>query len=159
MKKCVLIISIFILIFVSVLPASAAVPYGHVTEDTSQVKILIEAMLNDPALSPFSKWFVYRAGEYDYRLYFNIDSEEGDGSYYYYTGIQSGYNITWTLTRGESTVPDIDVNDPYTVVGNMNNMLGSSLYRQHHFYMLSLPIFIMLLFISVIYVFRHRRNL
>lgn len=157
MKKILIFTLFLILICTFLLPAAAVTPYGSVTEDTSQVKILIEAMLNDPALMPFSKWFVYRAGEYDYRCYFNIDDSSG-GVYYVYSGVQSGYGITWQLKRyDDATVPDLSFTD-YTVVGNLPYTLGSYLYRQHYFYFLISPVIIFSFYLLVYFIFHHRRN-
>lgn len=157
MKKCFLILSIIILLFVSVLPASAAVvPYGNVTEDTSQVKILIEAMLNDSSLMPFANWFVFRSGEYEYKLYFYND---GDTlcKCFTYSANNSGYNLIWHLSFSYVQLPEVDFNT-YTVVGNISNTLGSQLYRQYSYYFLLTPIFILSFLVLVYYVFHHRRS-
>lgn len=126
MKKLVVSFLVLCLIIVFSFSSFAVTPYGGVTENTSQVVILLGVLYNDPSFDFFQDFLVLRVGEYDYYCYFNIDGSSAH--YYRYYATSSGYNSTWNLTSGYTSDFSFDQNG-YTVVGNISSSLSPASYR------------------------------
>lgn len=158
MNKLISIILCFILIISFSFSVFAYDPYGNVSENTSQIQILISAMLNDSAFTFNSKWVAFRESENVYAIYFNVDPEEFEASFYKYTGVTSGYNTQWTLTRGESdsfVIPDFD---RYTSVGSFDQTLYSSAVDNYKSYFYVRVCLLFLTFGVLFFIFRIRKR-
>lgn len=119
MKKILSILICSVIIISFTVPCFAWTPYGNVTDNTSQIDILIDAMLNDAGFNVFQYWVAFRDAENSYYIYFNIDQDDNTACYYHYYSTQSGYNTLWHLERNDSNnfrVPDLNT---YTCVGNL----------------------------------------
>lgn len=157
MKRIFILLLVSCFLFLFACPCFAYDVYGSVTENTSQIQVLINALLNDPAFNIFSNWQAARVGDYDYYLWFNIN-DDGECSYYRYHGLQSGYNVSYVLERGEAA-DFVLQRIQYTTVGNTFGDLSSSIYRSFVFQLVLKYSIVFIVLLCGFYVFRiHKRN-
>lgn len=166
MNKRKFIISIFLaaIIFVAAsIPvfASSYTVYGNVSQSTSQIQILINALCNDSEWPYTTQWIAFRAGEYDYYLFYSAFNDVFDESqlpYYRYYATNTGYNQVWHLEKGFED--DFNYYNPsdYTIVGNIEGSISSSIYTEYYTEQLKLFFIILIAFSLVYFVFRVKRR-
>lgn len=158
MKRiCIICIcTIIILIPISV-SAESFSAYSSVTENSSQISILLQYLFNQEDFDCFKDFVALRTGDYDYSLFYNIEGGNARRLRYYATS--SGYNTIWHATI--SDVSNFSFNSGnYTVVGNVDNSLGSSLYQDYcNRYILKICIpFILVILIFFVWKIKHRNK-
>lgn len=166
MNKRKFIISLFLaalIIVAASIPvfASSYTVYGNVSQSTSQIQILINALTNDSDWAYTTQWIAFRAGEFDYYLFFGAFNDifnESQMNYYRYYATSSGYNQTWHLEKGYED--DFEFSNPYdyTIVGNVQGSIGSSLYTDYYVEQLKLFFIILIAFALVYFIFRVKRR-
>ena len=155
-----IILSIFLcIIFVCTFSiiSFAVTPYASITESSSQVTILLDALYNDPEFSVFSNFLIIRTGDLEYCAYFNIEEGNSSASVYRYYAVQSGYNQQWYLDRQDINNFSYNPNQ-YLVVGNSFGSLNPSSYRLYVYQFISKTSLTLLMFVIPFFVFRIRKR-
>lgn len=163
MKKKIIsffICIIFIFVFTFNSFAASYSVYSSVSPSTSQVTLLINTAINQKDFSVFKDWICFRTGDYDYSLFYNIDSSSGTARRIRYYATQSGYNNIWHLTFNDESNFSYYSNN-YTIVGNISDSLGSELYnnyKQNVIFQMVVPAILMTLLFFVFRIRKGRRD-
>lgn len=145
------------LLFLLVFYASAAyyTPYASVTASTSNISMLTETMYNQSDFDPFKDWVGIRTGQYDYSIFYNIDN--GSCTRLRYYGITNNYNTDWYLSKTVESNFSYNRGN-FTVVGNTEDCLGVSSYREFFFQNILIISVPAILIVSLLFCFRVRKR-
>ena len=104
MKKFIcLFLSCLIIFAFPIISLSATYnAYASVTENTSQISILLSTMYNQNDFSQYMNFVALRTGDQDYSVFYNIDDDNSCKRIRYY-GTQSGYSTIWHLEKTDES--------------------------------------------------------
>lgn len=135
-----------------ILPTSAQTVnlYRSVSPSDSIVVSLIGLYRNSTDYNPYDEYFVCRAGEFDYYLFYGTSLQD-DYNYIRYYGTQSSsYNQQWQYSTGSGS--NLNVNQGiYKGVGNVTDSISSSVAETFKF---QYVIVIVAVLISIIVLFK-----
>lgn len=157
MKKYIILIVSLIFLIIFIIPVYSDSVYGGLNDSSSQTSILVNAMINDPDFDLFGDFIVARTGDTEYKAYFNISGNYAKYIRYYNTG--TTYNSHYVLVTGTTNSFTLTNSDNYTIVGNNQGNISSSVYRQYVYQIILKYSILFMLILLAFYVFRiHKRS-
>lgn len=128
--------------------------YSSVGINDTNTRNLIAIYQNCPDYDPFNEFEVARVGQYDYRIFYGKDLDNGDYQYFSYYGIQSGAGVRYYYGGGSGSNLYLD-KQGYVTVGNVVNSLSSPEASEFKFQYIVISC---ILFITILIIFKTFRK-
>ena len=127
--------------------------YRSVNPNDSVVVSLIGLYRNSADYNPYDEYFVCRAGEFDYYLFYGT-SLQADYKYIRYYGTQSSsYNQQWQYSTGSGTKLNV-IQGNYKGVGNVTDSISSSIMEDFKFQYVLILVAVLLSIVILFKIFR-----
>ena len=127
--------------------------YRSVNPNDSVVVSLIGLYRNSPDYNPYDEYFVCRAGEFDYYLFYGTSLQDEYKYIRYYGTQSSSYNQQWQYSTGSGSNLNV-IQGHYKGVGNVTDSISSSIMEDFKFQYVFILVAVLLSIVILFKIFR-----